>query len=202
MQKVFGVGLSKTGTTSLHAALERLGLRSLHNPESMLRVEDGELRFSPALAAEYDSLSDLPIAAFYRELDRAFPGSRFVLTTRSEEPWLVSCATHFDPSAFQPNEVVRKLVERVYGSPVFDANTFRASLRKHESAVRDYFANRPSDLLVIDIDDADKWTPLCRFLGMSAPGASYPHENRAMRVPLPLKRLVRAFRRRLASVLR
>lgn len=200
MKKVFGIGLSKTGTTSLHAALEQLGMRSLHNPESMLSVEGGELRFSSALAAEYNALSDLPIAAFYRELDREFPGSRFILTTRSEEPWLASCANHFHPSAFPSNEVVRKLVERVYGTPVFEPNAFRASLRRHESEVRQYFAGRPLDLLIIDIDQTDKWTPLCRFLGISAPGVSYPHQNRATRVPLPLKRLARAVRRRLASI--
>ena len=201
LQKVFCVGLSKTGTTSLHAALEQLGMRSIHNPESMLSVEGGELCFSSALAAEYDALSDLPIAAFYRELDRAFPGARFILTTRSAEPWLASCANHFDPGAFHPNDVVRRLVERIYGTPVYEEGAFRAAQVRHDSGVREYFAGRPSDLLVIDIDESDKWTPLCRFLGISAPEASYPHENRASGLPQPLKRLARAVKNRLALFL-
>ena len=196
VQKVFGVGLSKTGTTSLHSALEQLGLRSLHNPESMLSLDGEELRFSTALAAQYDALSDLPVAAFYRELDRSFPGSRFVLTTRAEEPWLASCANHFDPSAFHPNDVIRRLVERVYGSPVFEPDAFRSALRRHHAEVREYFAGRPSDLLIVDVEETDKWTPLCRFLGLEAPPeASYPHENRASAVPMPLKRLARALKR-------
>ena len=195
MEKVFGIGLSKTGTTSLHAALERLGLRAVHNPESMLSIERGELTFSAALAEQYDALSDLPIAAYYRELDRAYPDARFILTTRDERAWLASCANHFDPSAFRPNAVVRKLVERVYGTPVFDPERFRAARLRHDAEARAYFAGRPDKLLVIDLGQPEKWPPLCAFLGLPIPNAPYPHENRATRLPLPLKRVLRHVRR-------
>lgn len=195
MRKVFVVGLSKTGTTSLHAGLELMGLRALHNPESMLRLENGALRFSPALAADYDALSDLPIAVFFRELDRAFPGSRFILTTRDEESWLASCANHFDASVFRPNAVVRKLMEAAYGTAEFDATRFREALRRHDADVGDYFAKRPGDLLIVDIAEADKWKPLSEFLGVPIPAAAYPHENRASRIPPPVKRVLRWMRR-------
>ena len=194
MEKVFVVGLSKTGTTSLHAALEKLGLHSIHNPEAMLSIEKGELAFSPALAERYDALSDLPIAAYFRELDRAYPSARFILTTREEAGWLASCANHFDPSAFRPNAIVRRLVERVYASPVFDAELFRAARHRHDAGVRAYFADRPGKLLIIDTAQADKWEPVCEFLGLPVPDALYPHENRASRVPTPLKRILRHVR--------
>lgn len=195
MRKVFVVGLSKTGTTSLHAALEQLGFRAIHNPESMLRAEVDELHFSLALAASYDALSDLPIAAFYRELDLAYPGSRFILTTRDADAWLASCANHFDPSAFHPIAGMKKLVERVYGTPSFQPALFRAALERHNAEVKEYFAARPRDLLTIDIAQAEKWEPLCEFLQLPIPMAAYPHENRASRTPAPLKRLWRRVRR-------
>lgn len=191
MNKVFVVGLSKTGTTSLHAALEALGLRSIHNPEAMLRIEAGELRLSTAAVANYDALSDLPVAAFFEDLDRAFPGARFILTTRNMDAWLASCANHFDPNAFRPNEVGRKLRMRVYGTETFDRERFRNAVAAHNERVARYFAERPRDLLVIDIDEPDKWRLLCPFLGLPIPMAAYPHENRASRVPPPLKRILR-----------
>lgn len=201
MSKVFVVGLSKTGTTSLHAALEQLGLRAIHNPESMLSADGPELRFSPALAERYGALSDLPIAAFYPDLDRAYPGSRFILTTRDEDAWLASCANHFDPSAFRPNAVVRKLVERVYGTPSFEPTLFRAALRRHNAQVEEYFAARRDELLIIDVAHADKWEPLCAFLRLPIPPTPYPHENRASRVPTPMKRLWRRLTRGVRQLL-
>lgn len=58
--KGFGIGLSKTGTISLFAALALLGYR----------------------AAEHDVATDLPLAAFYPQLDERYPGSKFILTLR------------------------------------------------------------------------------------------------------------------------
>lgn len=191
MDKVFVIGLSKTGTTSLHAALERLGYRSIHNPEAMLRVDGEALAVVTDFARSYDALSDLPIAAFYRELDAAFPGSRFILTTRDEDSWVASCRNHFDPAVFRPNALIRKLVERVYGTPVFDDAKFREALRRHDREARAYFASRPRDFCEIDIAAPEKWAPLTAFLGIAPPDEPYPHENRASRVPAPLKKVVR-----------
>ncbi len=191
MKKVFVIGLSKTGTTSLHAALERLGYRSIHNPEAMLRLDGEALSVATDFATSYDALSDLPVAAFYRELDQAFPGSRFILTTRDEDSWLASCRNHFDPTVFRPNARVRKLVERVYGTDSFDEAKFREALRRHDREARAYFAARPGDFCEIDIASAEKWPPLTSFLGLPTPSEPYPHENRASRVPAPLKKVVR-----------
>ena len=46
MHKVFGVGLSKTGTTSLGVALESLGYRNIHNDRGCVPFlfEDGAVR--------------------------------------------------------------------------------------------------------------------------------------------------------------
>jgi hypothetical protein len=71
MRKVFGIGLSKTGTTSLSAALAILGYRSKHFPKD----ED---------FARYDAFSDITVAMKFKTLDRFFPGSQFIYTvTRS-----------------------------------------------------------------------------------------------------------------------
>ena len=90
--KIFGIGLSKTGTTSLYAALDQLGYRSAtfrHMRESGLdRWFEGD--FSEDYLANWDAVTDNPISAFYPQLDEQYPGSKFVLTVRDPEAWLTS----------------------------------------------------------------------------------------------------------------
>jgi hypothetical protein len=95
--KIFGIGLSRTGTTSLNSALVKLGYRSLHWPhDSVTRREligyfAGEQPFALTVAEDYDAITDTPAAAAYRELSALYPESRFILTLRDRRGWLNSC---------------------------------------------------------------------------------------------------------------
>ena len=66
--KTFGIGLSRTGTTSLTLALEALGLSVAHFPTTMKQIE------------EHDAATDTPVAASFQSLDSRFPGSKFIYT--------------------------------------------------------------------------------------------------------------------------
>ncbi len=181
--KVFGIGLSRTGTKSLHQALRVLGYHSDHFSTQILRLRDGHLDLHLRRAEAFDALTDVTAAYFFRELDRAFPGSRFVLTLRDPEAWLRSCARHFPPlqPGRWPHGVSKVLLlrEAVYGGESFDAERFRAAYAAHMDAVRTHFARRPGDLLELDVTRGDGWSPLCRFLGMDIPGQPFPWANRA-----------------------
>ena len=48
---------------------------------------------------------------------------------------------------------------------------------RHNSEVRAYFADRPEDLLVMDITAGDGWDVLCPFLGVEAPADEFPMMN-------------------------
>jgi hypothetical protein len=61
--KVFGIGLSKTGTTSLHQAFLALGLRSLHYPP---------LPDLAALMRSHDGATDTSVACCFEDLDSMF----------------------------------------------------------------------------------------------------------------------------------
>jgi hypothetical protein len=67
--------------------------------------------------------------------------------------------------------------ELVYGSFEFDADRWRRSYEAHAEAVRQYFADRPDDLLEMDITAGDGWDVLCPFLGMPSPTIPFPHVN-------------------------
>ena len=54
--------------------------------------------------------------------------------------------------------------------------------RRHEREVREYFADRPDDLLVVDWEQGDGWSELTRFLKKPTPNARFPWANAAQQL--------------------
>ena len=182
--RIFGVGLHKTGTTSLHEALTILGYDSSHWPSAhwarAVYQEMVSMGKSTTLERHY-AASDLPIALLYRELDMAYPGSRFILTVRDEDAWIDSVRRHWDPAtnpfrkSWNHDPASHFLHKQLYGRKDFDRDTMLARYRRHNAEVREHFKDRPDDLLVLRVGDG--WEKLCRFLGRSVPDSAYPWSN-------------------------
>lgn len=162
--KIFGIGLSRTGTTSLTQALTVLGLRARHYFFDLDAIE------------QLDAATDTPIARAYKQLDRAYPGSRFVLTVRDMDDWIASCRNFFD-SPPEPGSDEEQLALDIYGCIGFDEQKFRARYVAHLEGVQEYFANRPSDLLIMNICNGDGYELLCPFIGRPIPSEPFPHYN-------------------------
>lgn len=174
---VFGIGLSKTGTNSLNEALCILGYRSLHYPDCALMLAG---RYADALRG-HDAATDISVAAFFRELDAAYPGSRFVLTVRQLGSWLRSVGEHMSrrpPESMHPGEPRGEVRQRLYGTRVWNADLFVDAYRRHNAAVRAHFADRSHDLLILDICAGQGWQQLCPFLDRPMPAAAFPALNR------------------------
>ncbi|MCX2950184.1 sulfotransferase family protein [Lentzea sp. NEAU-D7] len=191
---MFGIGLSRTGTLSLTRALQWLGFATEHFPDDdVSRAELTRFLEAPvdrlrlALLRNRDALTDTPVSAAYRALDRAYPGSRFILTTRDRRAWLSSCEVYW-------REILRPLLQRmdvgestyvnrvnraVYGVEDFDAVSFGDAYDSHVRGVCEYFAVRPDDLLEIDICAGEGWARLCPFLDAGQPDEDFPHVNAA-----------------------
>lgn len=175
---VFGIGLNKTGTRSLHDALVTLGWTPLHwgGPASRLAVERAEAEHRPLLShlPGYDAFSDiLALAERFATLDEQYPGSRFILTTRDLDGWIESRRRH----------VLRNQAEAAAGRYAgtfleVDPDGWRAERAAHHAAVHAHFAERPGDLLVLDLGAGDGWEALCPFLGVPVPDAPFPWEGR------------------------
>lgn len=166
---VFGIGLRKTGTTSLHEALTVLGYRSCH------WLGDD---FSQQVSEAIDNGRDLPFEAFtdvasvlsrFRELDTLYPDAAFVLTTRDVEDWLRSQARHV---ALNQADVLNGRTEHSWTS--IDLDAWRSERLLHHEAVFSHFQSRPDKLLVLDICGGDGWEPLCEFLGCPVPTRQFP----------------------------
>lgn len=180
-QKVLGIGLSKTGTTSLTAALDLLGIRTMHNPHdgrTQRELQSGYPRLS--ILDEYQAATDIPVAPYYPQLDTIYPASKFVLTVRNVDSWIESARNHWRliPS-WEADPFYGFLHAAVYGCLQFDEARFRYAYELHRRNVTDYFADRLDDLLVMDIISGDGWESLCPFLGREIPEAPFPHKNTA-----------------------
>ncbi len=176
--KIFGIGLSKTGTSSLAHALEILGYKTRDYP-GIERYAPGDITcVDPALLRDNDALTDTPIPSYYRELDRAYPGSKFILTVRAREGWLKSCQKQFtEKLAAKQNEAHNRLFMDLYGTTVFDTVKFGTGYERFVARVLEYFKDRPDDLLILDVTGGEGWEKLCPFLGKPIPDLPFPKAN-------------------------
>ena len=175
--KVFGIGLSKTGTTSLYAALDSLGYRSgtYRHLKKLKPKRWFKGDFNKDYLARFDALTDLPIGTFFGDLDRRYPGSKFILTVREIESWLESVRKHFARRPDRRPGFRRDIRIATYGMTGFDPDRFRFVYEAHTRNVESYFRDRGADLLILDIRAGEGWDKLCPFLGKSAPDEPFPH---------------------------
>ena len=177
--RIFGIGLNKTGTTSLHEAFRLLGHDSLHWGGPALRrfievsLESDEPLLS-RLDPHLDAFSDIQVLSEnYELLDRQFPGSRFVLTVRPLDEWIESRRRHVEANQ-------RRHAAGTYHGKFLEVDepAWRAHWTRHVEGVRTYFAGR-DDFLELDLIACPDWSPLCDFLGVARPATTFPWANRA-----------------------
>lgn len=91
LPRVFGIGWSKTGTTTLDLCMETLGYRHMSQKLSLVADKKmGGLSRILRIASRFDSFDDWPWILLFREMDGFFPNSRFILTSRTPDRWLRS----------------------------------------------------------------------------------------------------------------
>jgi hypothetical protein len=167
--KIFGIGLSKSGTNSLTEALTILGYNIAHYP--------GPNFFEELAGNKLDGCTDLPTALRYQALDKKFPGSKFILTRRDRSTWLQSVRDHFQRRpASTLGEWGKQNRKETYGSLVLDKCNFAETHHNHHNDIFAYFGDR-KDLLILDLESDSKWEDLCAFLGHDIPSVPYPHGN-------------------------
>jgi Sulfotransferase domain len=180
-QKVFGIGLSRTGTTSLGEALNLLGIRTIHfpsDPETLKELKNGSYKLS--VLENFQGAVDISVAPYYAQLDKVYPESKFILTVRPMDSWIDSVRSHWSLAerwTGQNYPFIEFIRTAVYGSVEFNENRFRFVYQTHFRNVSNYFSNRSTDLLIMDIFNGDGWQKLCPFLGLPVPNVSFPYLN-------------------------
>jgi hypothetical protein len=197
MLHVVGAGFGRTGTTSLKAALERLGLGPCHTMLELFsrpdqipvwqRASRGEPVDWAEVYAGYGSSVDWPGARFWRDIAAAFPTAKIILTTRDPKAWYRSAYDSIYAASMRPLpesgadpafEALWHMSREVVWDGVFDGR-----FDDEEHAIRVYEENNrrvieeadPDRLLQFTVTDG--WEPLCEFLGLSVPDEPFPHVN-------------------------
>lgn len=178
--KIFGIGLSRTGTTSLHNALKLLGFKSKHFPFQLYNSDDY------SILKEYEAFVDSPIPLIYKELDDMFPGSKFILTTRSLDSWLVSMKWLFEHGSALWNSSLKinKYRREFLGCDKFNKSILKKTYINYHEDVFKYFEYRNQDFLIMDIETNANFEKLCPFLNLPIIKSNYPRSNRKILVPL------------------
>ena len=180
MEKVFGIGWAKTGTTTLGKCLEILGFDHQSQDLSLVKdIANNDLSRIIALAEKKESFEDWPWIMLYKELDETFPGSRFILTKRDSDKWIRSYRNMLTNQG-DPNDEINQTRRTLYGLPFPDVSKEQLIERyeTHNSEVEHYFRERSKDLLIVNWEKGQGWKELCEFLGKEIPNEPFPQANK------------------------
>ncbi|WP_433250138.1 sulfotransferase family protein [Streptosporangium sp. CA-135522] len=206
MLEVIGAGFPRTGTTSLKAALDRLGFGPCHHMFEVLSRPGQAERWLPVLSDGptdweqvldgYRSAVDWPAGYFWRELTEAYPDAKVILTVRDAHRWYASFrtlmsgpraileATDEVPPMMEPMMRFRPVMDMMGRSTFGDTWRFGENLPDEEHAVEAFRRHvatvqesLPADRLLV-FEASQGWDPLCDFLGVERPeGEAFPHLN-------------------------
>lgn len=199
MLNLINTGLGRTGTTSLKAALDRLGLGPSFHMFDIVgdtpRLQQWERIVcdggSPDWAAVFDGYRaavDGPCALYYRQLREAFPDARMILTVRDAESWYRSThdtlyqfalrSTAAPPPPGSPQARLFRITSTMVWDGLFGGrfgdkdHAIDVYHRHNEEVVRTL---GEENVLVYDVRQG--WEPLCAFLGAEVPPEEFPRTN-------------------------
>lgn len=178
--KVFGIGLNKTGTSSLRRALVKLGYNHCDTRGQLTnQFFKGRIKKVLDTTKGYDSFEDWPWPLMYRQVFAHYgDAARYVLTTRrSPEVWVESLKVH---SLITPPDNNPRI--RVFGHAYphgFEAEHM-AFYENHNAQVRQFFADQNASHLLADLcwETGDSWAELCSFLDEPLQDGAFPHANK------------------------
>jgi hypothetical protein len=174
MAKVFGVGLGRTGISTLAWMLKNLGINT------------GHYIVDPTTYSRYDAIVDVPTYLYTLSINARWPNALYICTTREVESWLESMRIHMDVvnHAGLPDRD-RLAIMASYGCLLYDEKKLRVMYDAHQSFIKWFGKTFAYDrMLLIDIcdknvSDEEKWKSLCTFLGKDTVKLSIPQLNKS-----------------------
>lgn len=199
-KKVFVIGFNKTGTTTLHKAINELGYISgkQHLAELLLpEITKGNLDNLFKYCKTAEAFQDIPFSLpeIYKELDKKFPNSKFILSIRDDEnQWFQSiCKFHAKLYGKDGRIPTKEDLENsnyvfkgypllfnnyVFGNHFYEKNIYTKTYNKHINDVVDYFKNKSHQLLVINVSEESSYTDMCKFLNVTPLRTTFEWKNK------------------------
>jgi len=184
-EKIFVIGLSRTGTSSMHRALRHYGYRSLHWVNHLTGALPDALDHHL-----FDAFSDINISAVFESLYFQFPSARFIWTERPAASWSRSVEAHYRNFAgvTHPSELLSPAHAlrfgarngEIHASVYANHDSWSAAHAAYQTRVEAFFADKPAEkLLRISVTSGEEWDPISEFLDRPTPDAPFPHANAA-----------------------
>ncbi|MEU5896793.1 MULTISPECIES: sulfotransferase family protein [unclassified Streptomyces] len=193
MMKIIGAGFGRTGTLSVKAALETLGLGPCYHMMTMIEKPEhlrlwnaicrGERADWARIFAGYQSTVDWPACDHWERLAQEYPDAKVLLTVRDPARWYDSfretlapvwAAETDDPEFREYLTLVRHIAAHTFGGRLNDRAHAIAVFEEHSRKVR---AAIPAERLLVH-DVREGWAPLCEFFGRPVPTETeFPHLN-------------------------
>ena len=204
--KVFGIGLFRTGTTTLGECLRILGFNyrgwqnmKVYTENNISSIdlchlwykEEYEKLLSLVDTNGWNGLYNAPwsFPNFYKIIDEYYSNCKFILTIRDSQRWINSVIRIWNGySPGPPNSILMPIHAKVFQREGklekngrwkikgFEEH-YKQIYEKHNKSVLHYFQNRPSDLLALDWEKGDGWEKLCDFLKKPIPDQPLPWLN-------------------------
>lgn len=177
---VFNIGFAKCGTNSLCSALNILGINTIHYqiPNQNILIEKlikKNIKFGRkifhSLDNQYFGYSDFSGLHYYTLLDRDYPNSKFILTTRNIDDYITSRVNH---DAKYHHEIL-KTKAKISSKQ----QKLRENFINNTQKLKKYFKDKPDQYLELKICEGEGWEKLCPFLNLAIPKMQFPHLNKS-----------------------
>ena len=188
LSKIFGIGLNKTGTSSLGRFFEKCGYK-MHEDYSCIKINmaldlQNNINMDKStllldIADNYDVFEDWPWPLIYKQCLERYPDSKFVLTIRADaEEWFRSLYYHC--KKLGPTRQIKS----VYGHYTPNHETkkdFIEYYKRHNAKAVEFFKDKPGKLLILSTktDDSKKSAILAKFCDSDKlSNIPYPNANK------------------------
>lgn len=200
--QVIGAGFGRTGTMTLKAALEQLGVGPCYHMVEVLWGDTSRLGLWQAAANGeavdwkrvfdgFESTVDWPGCTFWEPLMEVFPEAKVLLTVRDPEAWYESARNTIyasliagqkgelkegneEPPSPEAFQMISTLMWQGTFHGKFEDKAYAIErFDEHNAAVR---SGVPAERLVVH-EVKDGWRPLARMLGVPEPQTEFPRLN-------------------------
>lgn len=200
--QVIGAGFGRTGTLTLKAALEELGVGPCYHMVEVLWGDTGRLPLWQAAAngeevdwkavfEGFESTVDWPGCTFWEPLMEVFPDAKVLLTVRDPESWYESARNTIyasliagqkgelkegdeEPPSPEAFQMISALIWQGTFHGKFEDKAYAIEMfDKHIAEVKSKVP--PERLVVHEVKEG--WKPLAQMLGVPEPRAEFPRLN-------------------------
>jgi hypothetical protein len=202
-QKIFCIGRNKTGTTSIHKIFQQLEIPVGAQREAERLAPDWGVgrydRIEQYVRYGGIAFQDVPFSlpGTYREMDERFPGSKFILSVRDSADVWYDSLVRFQSKLFGNGSTptkedlqkatyihkgwVWKMNRFIHNTPeddLYNEEAFKSSYLKHNADVKEYFSDRPEQLLVVNLKEVEAAKKISAFLNTGKGIEEIPWENK------------------------